>query len=421
MPNADELAEICREWTPYSLATFYEWVFAEQGFKLPAHFWPVCLALTDMRIRNLQLIIGPGCGKALANETLVYTPQGSLPICEVRVGDFVRTPSGGFSLVKAVIPQPEMWLYRLVLRDTRSIIANGEHLWDALIAYPDGTIGRSVFTTSVLQEYLQLFDCKVFLPTFRSGKDLNQNGMVYTEVTAIMQEGIGGSTCINIAAADGLFVAGDYIVTHNSQMFSVVYPAWMIGHDPAHTILGISGGEGLMQGFQQAVMRIVETSPAFLSSFPQVKPDKGSGWSSERGMYVTGHPAGIPDPNYLATGVNSMHLTGRHARTLIIDDLHNKDNSSTADACAKVKEAYFNTILGRADPMGARFIVAGRRWSTEDIYGSLIESESFVTLRLPFIRDGAKELYFDVYVPDDVECVFTDRMVHCGDGSVIKV
>lgn len=269
MVNPDELAEICRDWTPYSLATFYEWVFADQGFKLPAHFWPVCLALTDMRVRNLQLIIGPGCGK--------------------------------------------------------------------------------------------------------------------------------------------------------SQMLSVIYPAWLIGHDPAQTILGISGGEKLMQGFQQAVMRIIESSPAFLSSYPKIQPDKGSGWSSERGLFVTGHPPGIPDANYLATGVDSLHLTGRHARTLIIDDLHNKENSSTADACAKVKESYFNTILGRADPMGARFIVAGRRWSTEDIYGSLIESESFVTLRLPFIRDGAKQLYYDVYVPDDVDCVFTDRRVHCGDGKIISV
>ena len=269
MATTDELAEICRSWSPYSLATFYEWVFAEQGWKLPAHFWPVCLALTDHRIHNLQLIIGPGVGK--------------------------------------------------------------------------------------------------------------------------------------------------------SQMLSVIYPTWLIGHDPAMTILGISGGESLMQGFQQAAQRIIESSPAFLASFPHIRPDKNAGWSSERGMFVTGHPSGIPDANYLAAGMNSTYITGKHGRTLIVDDLHNKENSATAEQCKKVKETYYNTILGRADPMGARIIVAGRRWSTEDIYGSLIESESFVTLRLPFIRDGEKQLYYDVYVPDDIECVFTDGKVHCGDGSIVSV
>ena len=206
-----------------------------------------------------------------------------------------------------------------------------------------------------------------------------------------------------------------------SLLLSTIYPAWLIGHDPTQTILGISGGESLMQGFQSSVMRIVESSPAFTESFPDVRPDKGAGWSSERGMFVTGHPPAVPDANYLAAGINSTYLTGKHAKVLIIDDLHNRENSSTADQCKKIKQSYYDTIIGRADPMGAKFIVAGRRWSTEDIYGSLINNGSFVTLSLPFFRDGSKSLYFDVTVPDDLECVFTDRKVLCADGEWVSV
>ena len=34
-----------------------------------------------------------------------------------------------------------------------------------------------------------------------------------------------------------------------SQFLSITVPAWIVGHDPNTTALGISGGEALMQGF----------------------------------------------------------------------------------------------------------------------------------------------------------------------------
>ncbi len=611
MATTDELAEICRSWSPYSLATFYEWVFAEQGWKLPAHFWPVCLALTDHRIHNLQLIIGPGVGKALHPDTDILLDTGWKKIKDVKVGEYVRTPNGGISRIQAVMPQPADKLYKFTFADGRVIIAHKNHLWkvcvrsntgpwwrikttEELLKYkgfgakriyvplvepieyekktlpiPPYTLGCILGdghvdangSTIVVSHEKEIFDYieedlktsnlsfslnkshnytqggilgapsvmrglglapsrseTVFVPELYKSLCLEdrwafvqglmdtdgyvdtRGAMSYTstslQLVKDLQEivwSLGGianigavkkpfyrnkagekvmgqpaynlnishptpfkffrmkrkierstntryaadlklriksieeiqeespSLCINIADPEGLFIAENYVVTHNSQMLSVIYPTWLIGHDPAMTILGISGGESLMQGFQQAAQRIIESSPAFLASFPNVRPDKNAGWSAERGLFVTGHPSGIPDANYLAAGMNSVYVTGKHSRTLIVDDLHNKENSATAEQCKKVRETYYNTILGRADPMGARIIVAGRRWSTEDIYGSLIESESFVTLRLPFIRDGEKQLYYDVYVPDDIECVFTDRKVHCGDGSIVNV
>ncbi len=614
MPTVDELAAICRSWTPYSLAAFYEWVFAEQKWTLPAHFWPVCLALTDMRIHNFQLIIGPGCGKAVSYDTNILTTEGWVSARDIKVGQKVRTPDGGSALIKGRIEQPISMLYRVVLEDGRSAVVNGEHLWKVCTRTKDKMSGKYKFvlkTTKELLKYkgwsakrLYLPFCEpisfspvdISIPAYTLGcilgdghigqtgsprvvshekeifeyikKDLegspfnfsqhishnftqagitgcaselkqlglapsrsesvfvpakykyntleirwdilrglmdtdgtvDSNGCIsftstsyqlardvqeiiwslggYAKIGTIKKpfytnkkgEKIQGqnaynvfirhpwthklftmkrkiertkiakytnqlklriksieeiseneSVCISIDHPDGLFLIDDYIVTHNSQMLSVIFPTWLIGHDPAMTVLGISGGEALMQGFQQAAGRLIESSPAFLASFPNVKPDKSAGWSSERGLFVTGHPPGVPDANYLAAGMNSTYVTGMHAKTLIVDDLHNKENSSTAAQCQKVKETYYNTIIGRADPMGARIIVAGRRWSTEDVYGSLIDSEDFVTLRLPFMREGEKQLYFDVYVPDGMDCVFTDRKVHCGDGEIISV
>lgn len=264
----EEQAEICRGWTPHSLATFYELIFAEHGWKFLPFLWPVCFGFCDTRINKLMFIVGPGVGK--------------------------------------------------------------------------------------------------------------------------------------------------------SQFLSVCIPAWVIGHDPNMTALGISGGEALMQGFQEAVMEIIHNSPVWKTIFPEVKPDKQRGWSTTGGMFVTGRRAGVPDASYLACGLDSKYLTGKHGKLLIIDDIHNEENSSTADQCDKVVTKYAKTVVGRADPMGARFIMAGRRWHEDDIYGKL-KGTDWVVVEVPHERPGITKLYADIYVPDGMECVFTDNHCRLPDGTMFKV
>lgn len=240
------------------------------------------------------------------------------------------------------------------------------------------------------------------------------------EISSIVPAETSESICINIGHPDGLFLCGDHIVTHNSQFLSITYPAWRIGMDPNTTGLGISGGEALMQGFQRAVMGIVEQSPHWKRVFPNVTPDKSAGWSTEGGMFVTGRHAGIPDASYLACGIDSKYLTGKHGKLLIIDDLHNEENSSTAEQCEKVVIKYAKTIVGRADPMGARFIMAGRRWHTDDVYG-VLKGSDWVVLELPAEREGSRRLFYDVYVPDALQCVFNDRHCRMSDGRMVRV
>jgi hypothetical protein len=212
-----------------------------------------------------------------------------------------------------------------------------------------------------------------------------------------------------------------------SYLLSQTYPAWLIGHDPTQTVMVISGAEDLASGFQVSVGNTIEHNEAFKITFPQVKPDKNVGWSLGRGLFATGAIKSQPDATYSAFGLSSKALTGKHARTIILDDLHDADNSSTADACKKVVDKYTTQITGRADPQGARFILAGRRWSVNDLYGVLERGGDWVTLRLPAERTGSKWLWHDVYVPDfDYEgkqfnCVFTDGYCKLPDGTMLKV
>lgn len=193
-----------------------------------------------------------------------------------------------------------------------------------------------------------------------------------------------------------------------SQFLSTVFPSFVIGQDPTMTCLGISAAENLMQGFQSGVMEWIEFSPIWKQLFPGVSPDKDRGWSNERGMFVKGHGKGDPDANYFAAGLASKALTGKHARLIIGDDMHSEENSNSADACMKVRETYYKQIMGRADPRGARFVFAGRRWHEEDLYGHLKLTGDWVVMELPALREKSREVYWDVTVPEDLICVFNE-------------
>jgi hypothetical protein len=206
-----------------------------------------------------------------------------------------------------------------------------------------------------------------------------------------------------------------------SQLLSVVYPAWLLGHDASMTVLEVSGGESLAQGFQSAVQEIIEYSPFWNEIFPNVRPDKNAGWSNDRGLFVTGRKPGIPDASYLAAGLQSRYIVGKHCKTMIIDDPHDDSNSQTLDQLEGVVRKFSNTLLGRADPMGCRFIMAGRRWHQKDLYQELMNSEDWVVMVLPAERPGAEILYHDIHVPDDVDCIFTDKKVHCADGTIVDL
>ncbi len=196
-----------------------------------------------------------------------------------------------------------------------------------------------------------------------------------------------------------------------STLLSEIYPAWKLGQDPTHTIINVSAGEKLAQGFQNGVAEIIERSATYQHLFPDTKPDKGMGWSTDRGIFVTGRPPGDPDASYFGCGLGSKSLPGKHCRTMINDDLHDDENSSTEESCAKVRRLFYNTIQGRADPRGCRFIMAGRRWNEHDIYGHMQKNHDWVVMVLPAERAGQTRLYWDVYVPEGLECYFTENFL----------
>jgi len=222
------------------------------------------------------------------------------------------------------------------------------------------------------------------------------------------QEENEDSTCICIADPAGLFICENFVVTHNSRLLLGLFPCWMLGVDPSSSFIAISSSEGLPMTFLRAIMQIIEYSPHFRRAFPDVRPDKETGWSAKTGLFVTGRPVGDSKASYICAGVDSSVLTGLHANHLIFDDLHDKDNSSSPENRKKIIDTYYSTLVGRGVSSGTRYIMAGRRWAEDDILGHLEESGDWVVMTLPAERAGQENLYYDITVPEGLSCIFTD-------------
>lgn len=88
-------------------------------------FW-----LSDKHLRTHSLILGTtGSGKAQPLYSMVHTPEGWVPMGQIKKGSVVSTPDGGTATVMGVFPQGKIEIFELVFEDGRSARACFDHLW----------------------------------------------------------------------------------------------------------------------------------------------------------------------------------------------------------------------------------------------------------------------------------------------------
>ena len=396
---SDTEKKVARPGDSISLAAFYNAVLSSRGFGVAPHHIPICQGLEDERIEKLMFIGPPGTGKALALDTRIPTPIGWTTIDALQVGDEVIHPSGDAVKVLAKRDCPETHLWCLTFDDGQTVSAHPDHEW--VISFEQADNIWFILDTKEIAHIVHCGDI-VYVPT---PNPLNRKRI--TKVTLVSP---ASSACIQVDAEDGLFVVENGIVTHNSTLLGVVYPAFRIGKDPSKTVLGVSAGEKLIGTFINAAGQLIQYSEVYKRLFPDVRPDFNTGWSTERGLFVTGRPIGDQDASYFAAGLKSKALTGVHAREIILDDPHDETNSATPDGRSDVVKTYYSTIIGRGDPRGVRMVLAGRRWAHDDLYGTLARSGNWVVLSIPAERPGSHLLYYDVLVPNNLKCVFSETL-----------
>jgi predicted phage terminase large subunit-like protein len=161
-----------------------------------------------------------------------------------------------------------------------------------------------------------------------------------------------------------------------STMFSVLFPAWLLGRDPGVRIIVACYSQELSDALARDFRKIV-TSNWFTQVFPRtaatIRRDTIAELTTTAGGYR------------YATAIGGT-LTGRGADYLICDDLMKAQDAASAQSRDRVKRFFDETLLTRLNSKSTgRVIAVQQRLHQDDIVAHFLEKDGYEHLCLPAI------------------------------------
>lgn len=159
---------------------------------------------------------------------------------------------------------------------------------------------------------------------------------------------------------DHTFCVRGYIV-HNSELASIRFPAWHLGHNPRHEIINVGYNIELPMKFSRKVREIIK-DPAYTTLFPGTVIDPDS-QSVEAWLTTAGG-------GFTAAGIGGG-ITGKGAHCLLIDDpIKNAEEADSITTRDGIWDWYQSTAYTRLAP-GGGVLVIQTCWSDDDLAGRL--------------------------------------------------
>lgn len=182
--------------------------------------------------------------------------------------------------------------------------------------------------------------------------------------------------CIQVDSPDGLYLVGKSLLpTHNSELASRRFPAYVFGRFPDMSIIGTSYSADLSSRLNRDVQRVIE-QPEYEAIFPETRLSAKNIRTSISGNYlrnsdlfeIVGHKG-----SYRSAGVGGG-ITGMGGDILIIDDpFKDRAEADSPTIRRKVWEWYTSTLYTRLAP-GGGILVINTRWHMDDLSGRLLEA-----------------------------------------------
>jgi hypothetical protein len=174
------------------------------------HSKPLGRALWENQAKNLFVLGSRGFGKDLEENTPIYSvSKGKIPIKDVTVGEYVYGADGKPTQVIDRFDFNNQLQYKIKLKSVGTPILSGEgHIWQ--IKSIAGILNVELKTFKDFPEH-------VMLPY----KDSIDGEIKWSYVEYITPTVIKPSVCIAVDNKDKLFLAGEYVVTHNSFILGV--------------------------------------------------------------------------------------------------------------------------------------------------------------------------------------------------------
>lgn len=149
-----------------------------------------------------------------------------------------------------------------------------------------------------------------------------------------------------------------------SELASIRFPAWHLGHNPEHEIMNVGYNLDLPMKFSRRVREIIR-APEYRPLFPETDLDPQSqsveAWNTTKG-------GGL-----MAAGVGGG-ITGKGAHILTIDDpIKNQEEADSILVRDKIWDWYLSTAYTRLAPGGGVLIIL-TRWSDDDLAGRVLQA-----------------------------------------------
>lgn len=241
-------------------------------------------------------------GKAQPLDEPVLTPTGWVNMGDLKVGDEVVGSSGGPTVVTGVYPQGKLDTYLLTFDDGSSTRCSLDHLWKVDRATHDVRPAGVVTLRDMLSEGIEN-DWRPGLRKYRwqfpflldrklSNHETQRQARWLVSVEKVAPEEM---QCISVDAEDSLYVTKDFVLTHNTLNFGIVYGFG--GASLAKSITVDKQAEAREAGASKEEIAALELTPedgydlidAYKAGYPQV-----ASWLDARARLVKYAVAGIP-------------------------------------------------------------------------------------------------------------------------------
>jgi hypothetical protein len=220
------------------------------------------------------------------------------------------------------------------------------------------------------------FQCKAKKNLFR--KDFEPIGPEVRVITRITAAEPTSVRCITVDAPTHSYLAGrNYVVTHNTQQFSVGVPLHELGKNPRMRMAIVS------KTHEQAV-KIVRTQMGYIARsqdvpavFPGLRP--GNLWSEKFGFSVE-RDGEIVEPSVQAVGFRKA-VSGARLDGIILDDFLDSVNTNTKKKRDEADEWFHQELISRLTEEAWVYFL-GNAWHNDDLYHRL-ERGGWPTYRFP--------------------------------------
>jgi len=182
-----------------------------------------------------------------------------------------------------------------------------------------------------------------------------------------------------------------------STEFAITLPLYYMAEYPEHALLIVQKSDDAASRTSSDIANIIKSNPGWKLMCPSVVPDEKWGASGYDLKDTSYDPASwsqkvlknrTKDPTFVAMGWASGSIAGMHPHVLIIDDIHDEENTRSQREKQAVLDTLKSNLLQTLNrPPGDNFeplcVVVYTPWAKDDCYAYLESTGLYHLIRTP--------------------------------------